>query len=61
MNTNLFNYSEERVEALACHNIALWYQLCVEQESAERAEQQRRDYYHNKFLDDDMDRCLGGF
>jgi len=58
LNQNLFNYEEERREAMACHNIALWYQLCTEEEAAERA---RREYYHNKFLDDDMDRCLGGF
>ena len=57
LNQNIFNYDEERQEALFCHNIALWYKLFKEQQEAIN----RNDYYHNKFLDDDMDRCLGGF
>jgi hypothetical protein len=58
LNQNLFNYKEERREALACHNIALWYKLFKEEEQEQQA---RKEYYFQKFLDDDMDRCLGGF
>ena len=57
LNQNIFNYDAERQEALACHNIALWYKLFKEEQDAIA----RQEYYHNKFLDDDMDRCLGGF
>jgi hypothetical protein len=32
LDQKLFNYAEERKEALACHNIALWYKLFKEQE-----------------------------
>ena len=56
LNKNLFTYEEERQEAIACRNIHLWHQLY----RAELAEEQaRRDYYHQKFLDDDHNRCLG--
>jgi hypothetical protein len=54
---NIFNYDEERQEALACHNIALWYKLFKE----EQEENARREYWHNKFLEDDMTRCTKGF
>ena len=57
LNQNIFNYDEERQEALVCHNIALWYKLFKE----EQEEISRREYYHNKFLDDDMTRCNQGF
>jgi len=57
LNQNLFNYEEERREALACHNIALWHKLVKE----EQAQTERQEYYFQKMLDDDMDRCLGGF
>jgi hypothetical protein len=58
LDKNLFNYEEERREAIACNNIALWHALFKEEEQEEIA---RREYYHNKFLEDDMDRCLKGF
>jgi hypothetical protein len=57
LNQNLFNYEEERREALVCHNIALWYKLYKE----EQLQLARQEYYHNKFLDDDMQRCTRGF
>jgi len=57
LNQNLFNYEEERREAIACHNIALWHKLFKE----EQAEAARQEYYFQKFLDDDMTRCLRGF
>jgi len=57
LNQNLFNYDEERKEALFCHNIALWHKLFKE----EQEQLARQEYYHNKFLEDDMKRCLGGF
>ena len=57
LNTNLFNYEEERVNAIASGNFHCWYKLFKE----EQEEQARREYYHNKFLEDDMTRCLGGF
>ena len=31
LDQTIFNYDEERKEALACHNIALWYKLFKEQ------------------------------
>jgi len=31
LNTLLFDYAEERKEALACHNIALWFKLYFEE------------------------------
>lgn len=31
LNTKLFDYREERIEAIACRNIALWYKLYKEQ------------------------------
>tara|TARA_R110000868_G_scaffold388663_1_gene657684 strand:+ start:228 stop:404 length:177 start_codon:yes stop_codon:yes gene_type:complete len=57
LNKQIFNYAEERIEAMACHNIALWHKLVV----AEQAEAARQEYYFQKMLDDDMARCLGGF
>jgi len=57
LNQNIFNYAEERKEALFCHNIALWYKLYKEEQEL----MARQEYYHAKFLDDDMDRCLKGF
>jgi len=57
LNQNIFNYEEERREAIACHNIALWHKLFKE----EQLQQARQEYYFQKMLDDDMDRCLGGF
>jgi hypothetical protein len=57
LNQNIFNYEEERREALACHNIALWHKLFKE-ELDHRA---RQEYYFQKMLDDDMERCLRGF
>jgi hypothetical protein len=57
LNQNLFNYEEERREALACNNIALWHKLVKE----EQAQAERQEYYFQKFLDDDMTRCLKGF
>ena len=54
LNTNLFNYEEERVNAIASGNFHCWYKLFKE-------ELARREYYHHKFLEDDMTRCLGGF
>ncbi len=57
LNQNIFNYDEERQEALSCHNIALWHKLFKE-ELDHRA---RQEYYFQKFLDDDMERCLKGF
>jgi hypothetical protein len=57
LNQNLFNYEEERKEALSCHNIPLWHKLFKE----EQEHQARQEYYFQKMLDDDMDRCLGGF
>jgi len=57
LNQNIFNYDEERKEALACHNIALWYQMFKE----EQEQIARQEYYHNKFLEDDMARCTRGF
>jgi hypothetical protein len=32
LNENIFNYDEERKEALFCHNIALWYKLFKEEQ-----------------------------
>ena len=32
LNKNLFNYDDERKEALACHNIALWFKLYFEEQ-----------------------------
>lgn len=57
LDKNLFNYQEERREAIACHNIALWYKLFKEEQELAA----RQEYYFQKFLDDDMNRCLGGF
>jgi uncharacterized protein YdaT len=57
LNTNLFNYAEERVNAIASGKFHCWYKLVQE----EQEQQQRQEYYFNKFLDDDMDRCRGGF
>lgn len=57
LNQNLFNYEEERREAIACNNIALWHQLFKE----EQLQLARQEYYFQKMLDDDMERCLGGF
>jgi hypothetical protein len=39
LDTNIFNYEEERREALHCHNIALWYKLFKEQQELEKKEQ----------------------
>jgi hypothetical protein len=57
LNQNIFNYTEERQEALLCHNIALWYKLFKQEQDALA----RQEYYFNKFLDDDMIRCTKGF
>jgi hypothetical protein len=57
LDQNIFNYDEERQEAIACKNIALWHKLLKE----EQALAARQEYYFQKMLDDDMDRCLGGF
>jgi hypothetical protein len=57
LNQNLFNYEDERKEAIACHNIALWHKLFKEEQDA----QARQEYYFQKMLDDDMERCLKGF
>jgi hypothetical protein len=57
LNQNLFNYKEERREAMACNNISLWHKLVKE----EQAQAERQEYYFQKFLDDDMTRCLKGF
>jgi hypothetical protein len=40
LDEKLFNYAEERKEALACHNIALWYKLFKEQEELEQAKKE---------------------
>lgn len=60
LDQNIFNIKEERREALACHNIALWYKLYKEEQRLQE-EQARREYYFQKFLEDDMDRCTKGF
>ena len=57
LNQNIFTYEQERREALACHNIALWHKLFKE----EQDQQTRQEYYFQKLLDDDMERCLRGF
>jgi hypothetical protein len=57
LNETIFNYEEERQEALACHNIALWYKMFKE----EQEQKARQEYWHNKFLEDDMTRCTQGF
>lgn len=57
LNPNIFNYDEERREAIACNNIALWHKLFKE----EQALAARQEYYFQKMLDDDMTRCLKGF
>ena len=57
MDQNLFNYDDERKEALACRNFALWHKLYKEEQDLAA----RQEYYFQKLLDDDMDRCLGGF
>ncbi len=57
LDTRLFDYKEERKEAMACHNIALWYKLFKEEEEVKA----RQEYYFNKFLEDDMLRCTKGF
>ena len=36
LDTNIFTYEEERKEAMACHNIALWYKLFKEQEELKK-------------------------
>lgn len=53
LDTKLFDYAEERREALACHNIALWYKLHKEQEL--------KDYYFNKMIADDYQQCRKAF
>lgn len=53
LNTEIFNYTEERQEALACHNIALWFKLFKEQEL--------REYYFNKMIEDDYQQCRKAF
>lgn len=53
LNTKLFDYTDERREAMACHNIALWYKLLQEQ--------QRQEYYFNKMIDDDYQQCRKAF
>lgn len=57
LDKNLFDYTEERQEAIAVRNIHLWHKLFKEEQELA----QRQEYYFQKFLDDDMDRCLGGF
>jgi queuine/archaeosine tRNA-ribosyltransferase len=57
LNENIFNYEEERREALSCHNIALWHKLFKE----EQEQIARQEYWHNKFLEDDHNRCTKGF
>jgi len=57
LNKDIFNYEEERKEAISCHNIALWHKLFKEEQDLAA----RQEYYFQKMLDDDMDRCLGGF
>jgi hypothetical protein len=44
LNKQIFNYAEERIEAMACHNIALWHKLVV----AEQAEAARQEYYFQR-------------
>lgn len=51
----MFNYSEERQHAIAVRNFKLVFDL-IEQELAE---ERRREEYFQKFLADDMRRCLG--
>jgi hypothetical protein len=58
LNQNIFNYKEERKEALACHNVALWFKLYIEEQQKEK---NRQEYYFNKFLEDDHNRCTRGF
>jgi hypothetical protein len=57
LNQNLFNYEEERRNALASGQFHCWYQLYRE----EQEQLARQEYYHNKFLEDDMLRCTRGF
>lgn len=52
---SMFNYSEERQHAIAVRNFKLVFDL-IEQELAE---ERRREEYFQKFLADDMRRCLG--
>jgi hypothetical protein len=57
LNKDIFNYDEERKEALLCHNIALWHKLFKEEQALAHSQ----EYYFQKMIDDDMLRCLGGF
>lgn len=57
LDQNIFNIKEERREALACHNIALWYKLYKEEQDLA----ERQEYYFQKFLEDDYNRCTKGF
>ena len=49
-----FDHENERREALACHNIALWYKIYEEQK-------RRDEYYFNLMIEDDYLRCTKGF
>lgn len=57
LNPTIFNYDEERKEAIACRNIALWHKLYKEEQELAA----RQEYYFQKMLDDDMECCLKGF
>jgi hypothetical protein len=39
LNQNIFNYDDERKEALACHNISLWYKLFKEEQQLEKKDE----------------------
>jgi hypothetical protein len=39
LDQNIFTYAEERKEALACHNIALWYKLFKEEEQLQKKDE----------------------
>jgi len=49
-----FDHEKERREALACHNIALWYKIYEEQ-------LRRNEYYFNLMIEDDYLRCTRDF
>lgn len=49
-----FDHAKERREALANHNIALWYKIYEE-------EQRRNEYYFNIMMQDDYEQCRKAF